>query len=67
MVRGVQLALFILLLSSALHILGHDTVGMGWAEDLKDAYAQGFGGIGGGAVGAMLGGILLFLAEPLPL
>ena len=45
-VRGVQLALFILLLSSALHILGHDTVGMGWAEDLKDAYAQGFGGIG---------------------
>ena len=62
-VRGVQLALFILLLSSALHILGHDTVGMGWAEDLKDAYAQGFGGIGGGAVGAMLGGILLFFGR----
>ena len=40
-VRGVQLALFILLLSSALHILGHDTVGMGWAEDLKDAYGRG--------------------------
>lgn len=62
-VRGVQLALFILLLSSALHILSHDTVGMGWAEDLKDAYALGFGGVGGGAVGAMLGGILLFFGK----
>lgn len=61
--RGVQLAVLILLLSSALHILSHDTVGISWAEDLKDAYALGFGGVGGGAVGAMLGGILLFFGR----
>ena len=61
--RGVQLAVLILLLSSALHILSHDTVGISWAEDLKDAYALGFSGVGGGAVGAMLGGILLFFGR----
>lgn len=61
--RGVQLAVLILLLSSALHILSHDTVGAGWLEDLKDAYALGFGGVGGGAAGAMLGGILLFFGK----
>lgn len=61
--RGVQLALLILLLSSTLHILSHDTVGAGWMEDLKDAYALGFGGVGGGVVGASLGGILLFFGK----
>ena len=63
-VRGVQLALFILLLSSALHILGHDTVGMGWAEDLKDAYAQGFGVSGAGPSARCLEEFCSFLAEP---
>lgn len=61
--RGVQLAILILLLSSALHILSHDTVGAGWVEDLKDAYALGFSGVGGGVVGASLGGILLFFGK----
>lgn len=62
-VRGMQLAILILLLSSALHILSHDTVGAGWVEDLKDAYALGFSGVGGGVVGASLGGILLFFGK----
>lgn len=62
-VRGLQAAILILLLSSAFHILSHDTVGLSWAEDLKDAYALGFGGVGGGAVGALLGGILLFFGK----
>ena len=62
-VRGMQLAILTLLLSSALHILSHDTVGAGWVEDLKDAYALGFSGVGGGVVGASLGGILLFFGK----
>lgn len=62
-VRGMQLAILILLLSSALHILSHDTVGAGWVEDLKDAYALGFSGVGGGVVGASLGDILLFFGK----
>lgn len=62
-VRGVQLAILILLFSSALYILSHDSVGAGWLEDLKGAYALGFGGVGGGAIGAMLGGILLFFGK----
>lgn len=62
-VRGVQLAVLILLLSSFLHILGHDAVGVSWAADLGEAYALGLGGMGGGALGAMLGGILLFFGR----
>lgn len=61
--RGVQLAILILLLSSALHILGHDAAGASWVSDLKEAYTLGFGGVGGGALGAMLGGILLFFGK----
>lgn len=59
----IEISVLIILICAAVHIFAHDNTGGGWFRDIADAYSIGISQLNGGAFGAIIGGLLLFLGK----
>lgn len=61
--NAFKVSVLIIMICTAIHIFAHNKAVDGWLQDVIDAYLIGINQLNGGAVGAAIGGLFLFLGK----